>query len=124
MTIHLSSVFSRAASALARGVIASALAHGVLCAQSSRGNAPVPPRGLEAERNDFFGDPSLRVFQIELSEAAMESLRRSSNTYVRGTVREGVQVFTTPREPLPTGGNHQSARGSAGPVARRPGVRG
>jgi spore coat protein CotH len=84
-----------------------------LVAPSSRDDAPISPRGQAADRDDFFADPSLRVFQIELSEAAMESLRRSSNAYVSGTVREGAQVFTNV-------GIHLKGIGSFQPLERKP----
>jgi spore coat protein H len=47
------------------------------------------------ERSDaFFADRTVRHFQIELTEAAMDSLRRSPRQKVSGTVREGGKVFT------------------------------
>jgi hypothetical protein len=99
--------------ALAPGFIALALAHGAAFAQSPRTDSPLPPLTNDANRDDFFADPALRVFQIELSEAAMESLRRSSNSYVRGTVREGAQVFTNV-------GIHLKGLGSFQPLERKP----
>jgi len=43
---------------------------------------------------DFFADRAVRLFQIELSDAAMDSLRRGARQYVSGTVREGGLVLT------------------------------
>ncbi|HEY2951901.1 MAG TPA: CotH kinase family protein [Verrucomicrobiae bacterium] len=43
---------------------------------------------------EFFAETEVRVFQIEISEAGLASLRRSPRTYVSGTVREGNQILT------------------------------
>lgn len=43
---------------------------------------------------EFFNDPQVRVFQFEVSEAELMSLRRRQPNYVKGTVREGNVVLT------------------------------
>src|SRR2546427_1653467 len=49
----------------------------------------------KADRADaFFADPTVRVFDIELSEAAAGLLKVTPRHYVVGTVREGTEVFT------------------------------
>jgi len=54
-----------------------------------------PTTGQKKEASqEFFSDPKVRVFQFEISEAGLASLRRSPHTYVSGTVREGRQVLT------------------------------
>lgn len=43
---------------------------------------------------EFFNDPKVRVFQFEVSEPGLMSLRRRQPNYVKGTVREGNVVLT------------------------------
>jgi spore coat protein H len=43
---------------------------------------------------DFFSDPKVRTFQIQIPEEGMASLRRYSRTNVHATVREGERVLT------------------------------
>ena len=43
---------------------------------------------------DFFNEATVRVFQIEIPEAALLHLRRSPRTYVAGQLREGEHVLT------------------------------
>jgi hypothetical protein len=42
----------------------------------------------------FFTEPEIRTFNFEVSEAALNQLRRSPRSYVTGTVREGQHVLT------------------------------
>ena len=42
----------------------------------------------------FFNDPGVRTFHFEIAPAGLSLLQRSQRTYVKGTVREGSQVFT------------------------------
>ena len=42
----------------------------------------------------FFSEPMVRTFDFELSEAALNQLRRAPRSYVSGTVREGSRVLT------------------------------
>jgi hypothetical protein len=44
--------------------------------------------------NEFFSEQKIRVFQFEVPEAGLASLRRSPRTNVVGTVREGNHVLT------------------------------
>jgi len=42
----------------------------------------------------FFTEPAIRTFDFEIPDAALNQLRRSPRTYVRGTVREDDRVLT------------------------------
>ncbi len=44
--------------------------------------------------HEFFNDPKVRVFQFEIPQGGLASLRRTPRNYVRGTVREGNRVLT------------------------------
>jgi spore coat protein H len=61
----------------------------------------------------FFADRTVRLFEIELSDAAMASLRLNPRTHVSGTVREGGQVFTNV-------GLHIKGMGSFRPLDDKP----
>src|SRR5687768_17354548 len=50
-------------------------------------------RDLE-QSAEFFTEPGLRLFQLEVSEAALLQLRRAPRAYVTATVREGDHVLT------------------------------
>jgi hypothetical protein len=72
-----------------------ALAAVAVCCVSRGENSPSPTTGRKPEAgHEFFNDPKVRVFQIEVSEAGLTSLRRSPRSYVSGTVREGSRVLT------------------------------
>src|SRR4030095_10422580 len=43
---------------------------------------------------EYFNDPKIRTFHFEIPPAGLTVLQRSQRTYVKGTVREGSQVFT------------------------------
>lgn len=43
---------------------------------------------------EFFNDPKVRVFQFEVSQTGLMSLRRGQDSYVKGTMREGNVVLT------------------------------
>ena len=43
---------------------------------------------------EFFSESSVRTFNFELSDAALNQLRRTPRSYVHGTVREGDRVLT------------------------------
>jgi hypothetical protein len=43
---------------------------------------------------DFFTDPRVRLFQIEIAEEGLASLRRAPRAYVSATVREGNHTLT------------------------------
>jgi len=62
---------------------------------------------------EFFADRTVRLFQIELSDAAIDSLRRGSRQYVSGIVREGDVVF-------PNVGIHLKGMGSFQPLEQKP----
>jgi hypothetical protein len=51
-------------------------------------------RGKKETIQEFFNDPTVRVFQFEISPAGLASLRRMPRNYVSGTVREGNRVLT------------------------------
>ena len=54
-----------------------------------------PPAGGKQDASQrFFDDPKVRVFQFEIQDAGLASLRRDPRTYVHGTVREGNRVLT------------------------------
>jgi len=76
-------------------------------------NRPVAPRKKIDRSEVFFADPVVRLFQIEVSDAALLSLERSPRTYVTGTVREGDQVFTNM-------GIHLKGMGSFRPLEEKP----
>src|SRR5688572_26419998 len=71
-------------------VVAAWLAVSSLAAESPQ----APPSAKKDASWDFFNDPKIRIFHFEISPAALSSLQRSENTYVKGTVREGTQMFT------------------------------
>src|SRR5687767_2115406 len=52
-----------------------------------------PKRNAELS-GEFFNEPTVRVFQLEISDAALMQLRRAPRSYVTGTVREGDTVLT------------------------------
>jgi len=64
-----------------------------LQAQITIPGATADSRNQSRRAEDFFAAPEVRVFQIELPAAAMNSLRQEKRLYVSGTVREGNQVF-------------------------------
>ena len=76
-------------------------------------NRPAPPRKKIDRSEVFFADPVVRLFQIEVSDAARLSLERSPRTYVAGTVCEGDQVFTNV-------GLHLKGMGSFRPIEEKP----
>jgi hypothetical protein len=56
---------------------------------------------VQAAENDkkapsakFFSEPTIRTFEFQISDAALNQLRRSPRSYVTGTVREGDHVLT------------------------------
>src|SRR5438105_1976511 len=66
----------------------------VLC-----GDSMSAPQGqtkkLKPDRGaDFFADPSLRVFEIEVSDAGHTALKQTPRSYIAGTVREGGHTWT------------------------------
>ena len=50
--------------------------------------------GKKEASQEFFNDPKVRVFQFEISQQGLASLRRMPRNYVSGTVREGNRVLT------------------------------
>ena len=62
-------------------------------AGSAGDGAPVVPSKKSDRSDAFFADPAVRLFEIELSDSAMASLRTNPRRHVKGTVREGGQVF-------------------------------
>jgi spore coat protein H len=48
----------------------------------------------KAPGDKFFTEPEIRTFHFEVSEAALNQLRRSPRSYITGTVREGQHVLT------------------------------
>ncbi len=44
--------------------------------------------------DEFFTEPILRTFEIQVSDAALAQLRASPRSYVTGTITEGVRVLT------------------------------
>jgi spore coat protein CotH len=52
---------------------------------------PAPKKDASWE---YFNDPKIRTFHFEIAPAGLTVLQRSQRTYVKGTVREGSQVFT------------------------------
>jgi spore coat protein H len=48
----------------------------------------------KAPGEKFFVEPEIRTFSFEVSEAGLNQLRRSSRSYITGTVREGQHVLT------------------------------
>ena len=54
----------------------------------------IPPGKKAAASAEFFGDGIVRVFQIELTPAGLDSVARSPRTYVSGRVKEGGKVYT------------------------------
>src|SRR4051812_34204824 len=72
-----------------------ALACCAICPASGAEKAPKASKGTKKETADqFFSDQKIRVFQFEVPEAGLASLRRSPRTNVTGTVREGNHVLT------------------------------
>jgi hypothetical protein len=51
-------------------------------------------RAKKAPGAEFFNEPSLRVFNIELSDAAWQQLRTAPRSYVAGTIKDGDRVLT------------------------------
>src|SRR5688572_26864920 len=43
--------------------------------------------------DEFFTEPILRTFEIQLSDAAIAQLRASPRSYVTGTITEGARVL-------------------------------
>jgi spore coat protein H len=62
---------------------------------------------------EFFNDPKVRVFQFEVSEPGLMSLRRRQPNYVKGTMREGNVVLTNV-------GIRLKGMGSFRPVSEKP----
>src|ERR1043165_8271941 len=62
---------------------------------------------------EFFEEPQIRLFEFDLSEAALNDLRRAPRSYVNGTVREGSQVLTNV-------GVHLRGNGSFRPLEEKP----
>jgi spore coat protein H len=54
--------------------------------------AATPPKKAPGEK--FFTEPEIRTFNFEITDAALNQLRRSPRLYVTGTVREGNHVLT------------------------------
>jgi spore coat protein H len=57
-------------------------------------SSPSPGNKKKDASQDFFSDPKVRIFQIEIPEEGLAALRRAPRTYVHGTVREGSHVLT------------------------------
>jgi hypothetical protein len=62
------------------------------CAAEAVANTTHP--GKKETIQEFFNDPTVRVFQFEISPSGLASLRRMPRNYVSGTVREGNRVLT------------------------------
>jgi spore coat protein H len=62
---------------------------------------------------DFFADPAVRRFKIEIAETNLASLRRAPRTYVRGNLMEGGTVLTNV-------GIHLKGMGSFRTIDERP----
>src|SRR5438034_4652182 len=54
--------------------------------------------GFSAERAvpgaELFADRAVRTFKIEISGAEFEALKKENRQYVRGTIKEGTNIFT------------------------------
>jgi hypothetical protein len=50
--------------------------------------------GRKESSQEFFNDSKVRLFQFDIPQAGLVSLRRQPRTYVRGTMREGDRVLT------------------------------
>jgi len=81
----------------------------VALAQTAKAEASKKSKRSE----EFFADRAVRLFQIELSDAGMDSLRRGARQYVPGTVRQGGQIFTNI-------GVHLKGMGSFQPLDQKP----
>lgn len=74
--------------------VAVLLLFAILTVWSAVETAAPSPSAKKDATSAFFNDPKIRIFHFEVSPAALSSLQRSENTYVRGTIREGMQVLT------------------------------
>ena len=66
---------------------------GLVACRAFAAETPASPKAGEKAEH-FFNDATVRVFQMEISEAGLASLRRAPRTYVSGTLREGSHVLT------------------------------
>jgi len=86
---------------------------GLYPARSADAVRSVGGRGKSDRSDKFFADPQVSVFRIVLSQATMDSLRRSARTYVTGIVHVGTQVLTNV-------GVHLKGMGSFQPLDLKP----
>lgn len=56
--------------------------------------ASATDRARAAASQEFFNDPKVRVFQLEIVDDGLAMLKRAPRSYVRATVREGSRVWT------------------------------
>src|SRR3954463_6844764 len=67
----------------------------VVCQSVSTSAPQAEGKKLKRDRGaDFFADPSLRVFDIEVSDAGHTALKQTPRSYIAGTVREGGHTWT------------------------------
>src|SRR5881396_1332914 len=110
----LRETFTRLSVGCALLCIVGLILHGdELRTQSPKSEASGHGRKKALRSDDFFADHTVRVFEIELTAAAMNSLRRGMREYVSGRLREGGQVFTNV-------GIHLKGMGSFQTLAQKP----
>jgi hypothetical protein len=66
----------------------------ISCVTAQCAAAAAYPRTTKEPGAEFFTEPAIRTFRLEIPEAGLNQLRRSPRSYVVGTVREGNRVLT------------------------------
>ena len=93
---HAAMLLAETVTTFAPESLASQAAEGILSQlklSSSLAKAPAPARPREDTNSEFWKDSSVRHYQLELSDDAIEALQKSPKEYARGTFRDQGQVY-------------------------------
>ncbi len=93
---HAAMLLAETVTTFAPESLASQAAKGILSQlklQSSPAKAPAPSKPRQDTISAFWEDSSVRHYQLELSDEAIEALRKNPKEYARGTFRDQGQVY-------------------------------